>query len=596
MPACDCHPSPTESDDFEKIYFENISKNKADNIIDHFPQAIWNPELPLNHSYYRRCDPGAGLLPRNTCRRAPSCWRQFTFEKGYSIEISFSLNEAKSWPFPIWSSFRFDPGFHELRRIYSENTPEKLARRIGKDPAGPDYRKTCCDNSTMRLIRFRCRRRSRISRRPWRQLLANDTEKLFRDFACQRGSEEKYIEKTGTTERTIYQHDVGQITYCTPFRKLAYISHLVTKRDATCRTKLIHSLEVETIAVEIANALGLDLTLTRAIALGHDIGSYPYGRVGESQVKKKFETVSYPDELTHQEMGYRILSKEAVITVSEREEGERFNKLNDLSIYDIVTTDWGDRHLITISKEALEGIRLHQPNDYRGYESPIGTLEAQVVRVADNFAYVTQELADAQVLKVDLEPYSKRPLYCDRRSPQPKSQSNIKAEQSYTWAELQEIAPDSVDPRNILSSSTGDRLNSMIYWFIEHNKQMQREGSLSTIVSKNIGKEIPILEYPEGLGFLCDFVWSAIITRKIHDHPSVQLNRKIAENLVSFYFDILVDQGTERIYEDDFKKELDLHSDSSKYRKMFAAAVNINRLTDFELEKELQKLWEYYDY
>ena len=47
------------------------------------------------------------------------------------------------------------------------------------------------------------------------------------------------------------------------------------------RTRLTHSLEVEQIAVGIAQALRLNTALTSAIALGHDCGHGPGGHASE---------------------------------------------------------------------------------------------------------------------------------------------------------------------------------------------------------------------------------------------------------------------------------------------------------------------------
>jgi len=53
------------------------------------------------------------------------------------------------------------------------------------------------------------------------------------------------------------------------------------KSNRHIRTRLIHTLEVASIAGIIAEILGLDVQLTQAIAHGHDIGHAPFGHLGE---------------------------------------------------------------------------------------------------------------------------------------------------------------------------------------------------------------------------------------------------------------------------------------------------------------------------
>ena len=52
-------------------------------------------------------------------------------------------------------------------------------------------------------------------------------------------------------------------------------------RDEHVINRLTHTLEVNQIAQTISKELGLNLALTEAIALGHDLGHTPFGHVGE---------------------------------------------------------------------------------------------------------------------------------------------------------------------------------------------------------------------------------------------------------------------------------------------------------------------------
>jgi len=55
----------------------------------------------------------------------------------------------------------------------------------------------------------------------------------------------------------------------------------VEHEDDHYRTRLTHSIEVGQVARTIADVLGLNLALTEAVALAHDLGHTPFGHAGE---------------------------------------------------------------------------------------------------------------------------------------------------------------------------------------------------------------------------------------------------------------------------------------------------------------------------
>lgn len=88
------------------------------------------------------------------------------------------------------------------------------------------------------------------------------------------------LDKSGG--RTEFQRDRDRILYSKEFRRLAGKTQVfVNGFDDNIRNRLTHTIEVSQIACSIARSLGLNIELTEAIALGHDVGHTPFGHVGE---------------------------------------------------------------------------------------------------------------------------------------------------------------------------------------------------------------------------------------------------------------------------------------------------------------------------
>ena len=152
--------------------------------------------------------------------------------------------------------------------------------------------------------------------------------------------------------RTAFQRDRDRIIHCAAFRRLKHKTQVFLSPDSDhYRTRLTHTLEVSQIARTIASALGLNETLTEAIALGHDLGHTPFGHAGERALNAVF-----PDGFKHYEQSLRVVDK--------------IEKLN-------------------LTYEVRNGIVCHT----RGDEAD--TLEGRIVKLADKIAYINHDIDDA---------------------------------------------------------------------------------------------------------------------------------------------------------------------------------------------------------
>ncbi len=176
--------------------------------------------------------------------------------------------------------------------------------------------------------------------------------------------------------RTCFERDRDRILHATAFRRLAGKTQVFVFPDDHQRTRLTHALEVAQVASSVAQACGLNVALTEAIALGHDCGHGPGGHASE----------------------------------------EAFDPF---LVGGFDHAPWGaDVSLaaLNLCTETSDGIRNHS------WSRPApSTPEGEVVSWADRIAYVCHDWEDAVragIVSPDLLPGPVRSLGGDRRSGQ----------------------------------------------------------------------------------------------------------------------------------------------------------------------------------
>lgn len=82
--------------------------------------------------------------------------------------------------------------------------------------------------------------------------------------------------------RNEFSRDRDRILFSKAFRRLQHKGQVYSFEEGDhFRTRLTHTLEVTQIARALSNALEVNVDLTEAISLGHDIGHTPFGHQGE---------------------------------------------------------------------------------------------------------------------------------------------------------------------------------------------------------------------------------------------------------------------------------------------------------------------------
>jgi dGTPase len=175
--------------------------------------------------------------------------------------------------------------------------------------------------------------------------------------------------------RTPFQRDRERIVQSRAFRRLAGKTQVFTSRASDhFRSRLTHTMEVAQIARAAASALGLNEDLTETLALVHDIGHPPFGHAGERAL----------DECL-------------------RRHGRRFDhNLHALRIVEHFEQRYAAHRGLNLTLGVREGIIKHS-RDYAVEQHPELTsyfldqsppLEAQLIDLADEIAYLTADLDD----------------------------------------------------------------------------------------------------------------------------------------------------------------------------------------------------------
>ena len=157
-----------------------------------------------------------------------------------------------------------------------------------------------------------------------------------------------------------YQRDRDRIVHTKAFRRLKHKTQVfIAPEGDHFRTRLTHTLEVTSLARTVARALDLNEDLTEAIAMGHDIGHAPFGHAGEAALDEILSE-RFDRNFRHYEHSVRVVEK----------------------------LERGGRGL-NLTEQVVDGILNHS-----GAGAP-SSLEGQIVRLVDRFAYINHDTEDA---------------------------------------------------------------------------------------------------------------------------------------------------------------------------------------------------------
>ncbi len=189
--------------------------------------------------------------------------------------------------------------------------------------------------------------------------------------------------------RDPFERDYTRILHSLAYRRLKHKTQVFfnIENDHIC-TRMEHVSHVESVSTTIAKQLGLNVDLTRAIAIGHDLGHAPFGHQGEREldaISKKYLGRSF----FHEKNGLHFVDNIELL-----EDDYRVSRNLNLTyaVRDGIISHCGevDENGLKPRKEYIDLTDFTECGQYQPY-----TWEGCVVKLSDKIAYVGRDIEDA---------------------------------------------------------------------------------------------------------------------------------------------------------------------------------------------------------
>ena len=190
--------------------------------------------------------------------------------------------------------------------------------------------------------------------------------------------------------RSPFGRDYTRILHSLAFRRLRHKTQVFFNagdNDHIC-TRIEHVLHVESVSSTIADYLGLNSELTKAISMAHDLGHAPFGHQGESILNDI--TMEYLGEsFWHERNGLYFVDNVELLEDDRR----RLRPLDlTYAVRDGIISHCGevDVNALRPRSELMDLYDFKEPGQYEA-----ATWEGCVVKIADKIAYLGRDIEDA---------------------------------------------------------------------------------------------------------------------------------------------------------------------------------------------------------
>ena len=227
-------------------------------------------------------------------------------------------------------------------------------------------------------------------------------ENSFKDYAMTKNNPKwenaisriTHLETRDTDLRSNFDRDYTRIIHSNAYRRLKHKTQVFfsPENDHIC-TRIEHVTHVNSISYTIANYLGLNTELTRAISVAHDLGHSPFGHAGEkilSEISNRDLGVSF----WHEKNGLEFVD---FIELLNGHDGYKKNLNLCYGVRDGIISHCGEinENSLRPRDEYIDLKDYSYPNQYAPY-----TWEACVVKIADKISYIGRDIEDAITLRI----------------------------------------------------------------------------------------------------------------------------------------------------------------------------------------------------
>ena len=351
-----------------------------------------------------------------------------------------------------------------------------------------------------------------------------------------------------------FQRDYERIVHSKSFRRMVDKAQVFSaSKGDYYRTRMTHTQAVSQIARGISEGLKLNLYLTEAIALGHDIGHTPFGHQGERTL----------DDILHGK--YNIIKNIGLYEKDGYFGGFKHN-YQSLRVASFLEEEYTEICGMDLSYQTLEGMLKHtklKRNKYsleqfissdQAYENLkfeqdfCSTLEGQVVAIADEIAQRGHDLDDALSSgAMQFEDFQK---YLTVKKM--KELSDIVQKVNNDLKEMSAKHRRFVDEKELRNSRT---VSAIVSYFINDvikcSAEQIRKYELSEFEKNQCRVSEELVQFSDTAAILNKYL-ETIISSKVINSPEVSLFDNNADTIISGLFKAyynnprLLHKGTQR--------------------------------------------------